>query len=82
MTATHLFTLISAEHDLYFVVLIAVLFLAVTLLLMQKDYRLYREDHIREGGWADFLRREQFYLYLLLLFFLIVGGELWRRYCG
>lgn len=82
MTATHLFTLIAAEHDLYFVVLIAVLFIAVTLLLMRKDYRLYREDHIRERGWADFLLREQFYLYLLLLFFLLVGGELWRRYSG
>lgn len=82
MIATHLFTLISAEHDLFFVFLIAVLFLAVTLVLMYKDYHIYREDHTRERGWASFLRREQFYLYLLLFFFLLVGGELWRRYCG
>lgn len=80
MIATQILTLISAEHDVFFIVVIAALFLVVTLVLMHKDYRLYREEHQRARGVADFLRREQFYIYLLLFFFLIVGGEIWRRY--
>ena len=59
---------------------IASLFSAVTLWLMVHDYRIYLQNHNRKKGrLADFIMREQYYVYLLLFFCLLIAGELWAQ---
>lgn len=47
---------------------------------MVHDYRIYIQNHNRKKGHlADFIRREQYYVYLLMFFFLFIAGELWAQ---
>ena len=78
--ATELPAFISEGNATVLVVAIVALFSAATVFLMINDYRLYLEDHLnKKYCFTDFVKREQFYIYLLLFFFLQVITELWMR---
>ena len=58
-------------------VVIVTVFIIVLILVMRHDYRLYLGNHWKEKfSFADFVKQEQFYIYILLFFLLLVGLEL------
>ena len=58
--------------------IIVVLFSASIILMMIYDYRLYLANKWgKKYSFADFLKREQFYIYILLFFLLTIVGEVW-----
>lgn len=65
------------EGNVIIIVLaIMALFVAATIFVMIKDYSLYLENHwMKKFNFADFIKQEQFYIYLLLFFFLMVCIE-------
>lgn len=71
---------IPAGNVVTFVVVVMVLVSAVTFSMMLYDYRQYLEDHKRKFSYTDFLRREQYHLYLLLFFCLLLMADLWMHY--
>lgn len=72
---------ISEREIIIIVVVIMMLFLTATIFMMIKDYRLYLENHWKKQySFADFIKREQFYVYILLLFIFMIGGELLMRH--
>lgn len=68
---------ISEKSVLIVVALIVLSFSAVIMLVMFRDYRLYIENFCEEKcSFFEFVKREQFYVCLLLFFFFLVGVEL------
>ena len=58
-------------------VVIVTVFIIVLILVMINDYRLYLGNHWKKKySFADFVKHEQFYIYILLFFLLLVGLEL------
>ena len=58
-------------------VVIMTVFVIVLILVMINDYRLYLGNHWKKKySFADFVKQEQFYIYILLFFLLLVGSEL------
>ena len=58
-------------------VVIMTVFVIVLILVMINDYRLYLGNHLKKKySFADFVKQEQFYIYILLFFLLLVGSEL------
>ena len=58
-------------------VVIVTVFVIVLILVMINDYRLYLGNHWKKKfSFADFIKQEQFYIYILLFFLLLVGSEL------
>ena len=58
-------------------VVIVTVFIIVLILVMIHDYRLYLGNHWKKKfSFADFVKQEQFYIYILLFFLLLVGLEL------
>ena len=58
-------------------VVIMTVFVIVLILVMINDYRLYIGNHWKKKfSFADFVKQEQFYIYILLFFLLLVGLEL------
>ena len=58
-------------------VAIMAVFVMVLILVMINDYRLYLGNHWKKKfSFADFIKQEQFYIYILLFFILLVGSEL------
>ena len=58
-------------------VVIVTVFIIVLILVMRHDYRLYLGNHWKKKfSFADFVKQEQFYIYILLFFLLLVGLEL------
>ena len=58
-------------------VVIMTVFVIVLILVMINDYRLYIGNHWKKKySFADFVKQEQFYIYILLFFLLLVGSEL------
>ena len=58
-------------------VVIMTVFVIVLILVMINDYRLYLGNHWKKKyNFADFVKQEQFYIYILLFFLLLVGSEL------
>ena len=83
MTPTQPSAFVPDGDAMFVVITITALFSLATVFLMVNDYRLYLDDHWqRKYRFADFVRREQFYLYLLLLFVLLILGELWLQSMG
>lgn len=80
MTATA-HALFAADASLMAIAAVMVaLFSAVIVTMMRHDYRFYMASHRKKRrSLADFLRCEQFYIYLLLFFFLLMAGEVWRH---
>ena len=78
--STELLTFIFEGNIVILVVAIAVLFSAATILLMINDYRLHIEDNWEDdASFVGFLKQEQFFIYLLLFFVLVVVVELWMH---
>ena len=68
---------ISDENLIMIVVVIVTVIIIVFILVMIRDYRLYLGNHWKKKfSFADFVKQEQFYIYILLFFFLLVGSEL------
>lgn len=58
-------------------VVIMTVFVIVLILVMINDYRLYLGNHWKKKySFADFVKQEQFYIYILLFFLFLVGLEL------
>ena len=58
-------------------VVIMTVFVIVRILVMINDDRLYIGNHWKKKyNFADFVKQEQFYIYILLFFLLLVGSEL------
>lgn len=58
-------------------VVIMTVFVIVLILVMINDYRLYIGNNWKKKyNFADFVKQEQFYIYILLFFLLLVGSEL------
>ena len=58
-------------------VVIMTVFVIVLILVMINDYCLYLGNHWRKKySFSDFVKQEQFYIYILLFFFLLVASEL------
>ena len=58
-------------------VVIMTVFVIVLILVMINDYRLYIGNHWKKKyNFTDFVKQEQFYIYILLFFLLLVGSEL------
>ena len=58
-------------------VAIMAVFVIVLILVMINDYRLYLGNHWKKKfSFADFIKQEQFYIYILLFFLLLAGSEL------
>ena len=68
---------ISDENLIMIVVVIVTVIIIVLILVMINDYRLYIGNHWKKKySFADFAKQEQFYIYILLFFLLLVGSEL------
>ncbi len=68
---------ISDENLIMIVVVIVTVIIIVFILVMICDYRLYLGNHWKKKfSFADFVKQEQFYIYILLFFLLLVGSEL------
>ncbi len=68
---------ISDENLIMIVVVIVTVIIIVFILVMIHDYRLYLGNHWKKKfSFADFVKQEQFYIYILLFFLLLVGSEL------
>lgn len=78
MTATaHALFAVDASFMTIAIVTV-LLFSAVITAMMLKDYRIYMASRRkRRGSMADFIRREQFYIYLLIVLLLLIAGEVW-----
>ena len=68
---------ISDENLIMIVVVIGTESIIVFILVMIRDYRLYLGNHWKKKfSFTDFVKQEQFYIYILLFFLLLVGSEL------
>lgn len=68
---------ISDENLIMIVVVIVTVIIIVFILVMIRDYRLYLGNHWnKKFSFVDFVKQEQFYIYILLFFLLLVGSEL------
>ena len=68
---------ISDENLIMIVVVIVTVIIIVFILVMINDYCLYLGNHWRKKySFSDFVKQEQFYIYILLFFFLLVASEL------
>ena len=68
---------ISDENLIMIVVVIVTVIIIVFILVMIRDYRLYLGNHWKKKfSFADFVKQEQFYIYILLFFLLLVCSEL------
>ena len=77
MTGTETLISISDETLIMIGVVIVTVFIIVLILVMRHDYRLYLGNHWKKKfSFADFVKQEQFYIYILLFFLLLVGLEL------
>ena len=62
--------------DLVGVILILVIAICVSC-LMWIDYRKYLDEHVRKRfRFLDFIKREQLFLFLFLMFFFLIVGQL------
>lgn len=56
---------------------IVAIFLAGSIFAMISDYRLYLDNHWnKQYSLSDFIKQEWFYIFILLFFLIMVGGEL------
>ena len=77
MTGTEPPISISDGNLIMIGVVIVTVFVIVLILVMINDYRLYLGNHWKKKfSFADFVKQEQFYIYILLFFLLLVGSEL------
>ena len=68
---------ISDENLIMIVVVIVTVIIIVFILVMIHDYRLYLGNHWKKKfSFADFVKQEQFYIYILLFFLFLVCSEL------
>lgn len=80
MKATEMPIFLTDSNAMVFIIMVAVVFSIVVLCLMFHDYRLYLDSHRpKKFRYRDFLKREQFYIYLLIFFILMIGVELWMQ---
>ena len=77
MTGTEPPISISDGNLIMIGVVIVTVFVIVLILVMINDYRLYLGNHWKKKfSFAYFIKQEQFYIYILLFFLLLVGSEL------
>ena len=80
MKATEMPIFFTDSNAMVFVIVVAVVFSGAVVFLMFHDYRLYLDCHRQEKfRLRDFFKREQFYVYLLIFFILMIGVELWMQ---
>ena len=74
-------TILTSGHDVLLVIgIIVVLYSASIIFMMIYDYRFYLTNKCgKKYSFADFLKREQFYIYILLFFLLTIVGEVWMH---
>lgn len=74
-------TILTSGHDVLLVIgIIVVLYSASIIFMMIYDYRFYLANKWgKKYSFADFLKREQFYIYILLFFLLTIVGEVWMH---
>ena len=74
-------TILSSGRNVLLIIgIIVVLFSASIIFMMIYDYRLYLATKWgKKYSFADFLKREQFYIYILLFFLLTIVGEVWMH---
>ena len=77
MTGTEPPISISDGNIIMIGVAIMAVFVIVLILVMINDYRLYLGNHWKKKfSFTDLIKQEQFYIYILLFFLLLVGSEL------
>ena len=68
---------ISISDGILITIGVVIVFIIVLILVMINDYRLYLGNHWKKKfSFADFLKQEQFYIYILLFFLFLVCSEL------
>lgn len=74
-------TILSSGRNVLLIIgIIVVLFSASIIFMMIYDYRLYLANKWeKKYSFTDFLKREQFYIYILLFFLLTIVDELWMH---
>ena len=78
MIETELPAFLSENTVLIFISVIVMLFSALSIFLMIKDYLYYMEEHWnKKYSFTDFAKREQFYNCILLFFFVLTGMRFW-----
>lgn len=73
-------SLFSVSYVIVVVGVMAVVFSISIVFMMAYDYHIYLAgNRRRKFSCADFIKREQYYLYILVFFLLIIIGELLRN---
>lgn len=74
-------TILTSGHDVLLVIgIIVVLYSASIIFMMIYDYRFYLANKCgKKYSFADFLKREQFYIYILLFLLLTIVDKLWMH---
>lgn len=68
---------ISETSAMIILAVIVVMFLAGIIFAMISDYRLYLDNHWnKQYSFTDFIKQERFFIFILLFFLFMVGGEL------
>lgn len=69
---------ISEGMSTFILAISNVLFTAMIIWMTIRDYRLYLDEHWKEKySFSSFIKREQFFFYMLLLFIFLVTLALW-----
>uniref|UniRef100_UPI0040288751 hypothetical protein n=1 Tax=Segatella hominis TaxID=2518605 RepID=UPI0040288751 len=73
-------SLFSVSYVIVVIGVMAVVFSISIVFMMAYDYHIYLAGNRRRNfSFADFIKREQYYLYILVFFLLIIIGELLRN---
>lgn len=70
----------SVSYVIVVIGIMVVVFSISIVFMMAYDYHIYLAgNRRRKFSFADFIKREQYYLYILVFFLLIITGELLRN---
>lgn len=76
-TATDISAFILEENAMVIISIVTILFTAFFIFMMVRDYRLYLEGNSkRKFSFSNFVKRELFYLYLILFFCFLIASDL------
>ena len=76
-TATDISAFILEENAMIIISIVTILSTAFFIFMMVRDYRLYLEGNSkRKFRFSNFVKQEQFYLYLILFFCFLTATDL------
>lgn len=80
-TATEFSAYIPEANAMMVICIVVILFTTFIIFMMVRDYRLYLESNSkRKFSLSDFIKREQFYLYLILFFYFLFAADMCVQY--